>query len=220
VAAHDQELAGKAAAAAAAATKGQLAVLGTGGVLTPTNTLAEGLADAPAQATTDVLAAAAGKLTHGSAAAGAGDKGKAASTKSERDADVRRAHGDQDEAVAWATVVEKQGGLHAGEAGVMSQSQGSDAASPFQAEQPDDFSPFQVRRGAQVELSRTYAASAAGGCTVMPDNSQHCLCMLGHCAKRKKMCASLKQVSQSLFGLLSVPAVRTMLYLFAASWCT
>jgi hypothetical protein len=128
-AAHDQELAGKAAAAAAAA-KGQLAVPGSGGVLTPTNTLAEGLADAPAQATTDALAAAARKLTIGAAAAGAGAKGKVL-VNSGHDADVHSARDDQDEAVVWATVVEKQGGLHAGEAGAISQSQGSDARHPF-----------------------------------------------------------------------------------------
>jgi hypothetical protein len=144
-AAHDEQLAGKAVAAA----KGQLAVPGSGGVLTPTNTLAEGSTDVPVQATTDVLAAAAGKLTHGSAAAGAGPGGKASITNSlsQHDADVRRGEDDQGEAVAWATVVEKQGVAHGGEAQAGARSQASDAASPFQAEQPDDFSPFQVRLG-------------------------------------------------------------------------
>uniref|UniRef100_A0A383W6Q7 Uncharacterized protein n=1 Tax=Tetradesmus obliquus TaxID=3088 RepID=A0A383W6Q7_TETOB len=131
------ELAGNAAA------KDQEAVH-TGGsssgvkLLTPTNTLAEGLPDAPGPAAAGVLAAAAGKLAQGAA------KGKAAKTKttaagSDDDVDCQQQHLDQDEAVAWATVVEKDS-ARGGEAAAAAQGD----ASAFVADQADEFSPFQV----------------------------------------------------------------------------
>ncbi|WIA13866.1 hypothetical protein OEZ85_002438 [Tetradesmus obliquus] len=123
------ELAGNAAA------KDQEAVCsgGSSGVklLKPTNTLAEGLPDAPGPAAAGVLAAAAGKLAEGAAKCKAADT-KGGATGSERnDVDRQQQQLDQDEAVAWATVVEKDGAR-------------GEEASPFVADQADEFSPFQV----------------------------------------------------------------------------
>lgn len=136
-----------------AAAKDQEALLAGGSsggkLLTPTNTLAEGLPDAPGHAAAGVLAAAAGKLAEGAA------KGKAADTKggaagSERDdVDRQQQHLDQDEAVAWATVVKKDGArARGGETAAAAQEE----ASPFVADQADEFSPFQVGQGAAGTL--------------------------------------------------------------------
>jgi hypothetical protein len=157
---HDQvELAGKAAAAKGLQETPLQAAAGSAALITPTNTLVEGVPDVPENAAAVVLTAAADKLAD--AAAAAADlkdviTGKAASGKKAgagsgvrfADSDDQQQH-DQEEAVAWATVVEKHDGGYAGEAGAAAAAPRTPAAhdedSPFQAHQADDYSPFQVR---------------------------------------------------------------------------
>jgi hypothetical protein len=115
-------------------------------LLTPTNTLAEGLPDAPEHAAADVLAAAAGKLAEGTKGKATDAKAAAAAAAAAKsgghDADQQQQQFDQDEAVAWATVVEK-GGVREGEAAAVAAG-AQEGASPFHAHQADDYSPFQV----------------------------------------------------------------------------